>query len=123
MGRGRKAINYKVETILKAISNSFGILDTVAKRLRCACSTAQKYIDKYEVTKEAFQEERTRILDLAESSAVKLLKLCDPGTVKYILNTKGRERGYGEHIQIDKKEIKEIKITVEHVRPESKPES
>ena len=43
--------SYSEDEILAAINGSFGIVSTVAKKLKCQWNTAKTYIDKYETAK------------------------------------------------------------------------
>lgn len=53
-------------------------------------------------------------LDLAEENLSKLVKKSDLKAIKYILDRKGRVRGYGEKVEVidkDRKKFSSVKIT------------
>ena len=59
-------IDIDKEEVLEAIKGSGGIVSTVSKRIDCQWHTAKKYINKWDETKAAFDDEREAILDMAE---------------------------------------------------------
>lgn len=94
MGRRRKA--YKKSDILKAIKGSGGIVTTVAKALNCDWHTAKSNIERYEETREAFSGELETGLDLVEGKAYAQARDGDGAMIRFILATKGKNRGYGD---------------------------
>jgi hypothetical protein len=91
----------KKENVLKAIKGSGGIVSTVAKKLNCDWHTASKYINRWEETKEAMQDENETILDMAEGTLFNAIKDSDVQAAKWILATKGKKRGYSEKHEIE----------------------
>tara|TARA_Y100000593_G_scaffold51353_1_gene96547 strand:+ start:2368 stop:2769 length:402 start_codon:yes stop_codon:yes gene_type:complete len=103
------------QVILDAIKGTGGIMVTIAKRLRCARSTAVIWIDSYEETKKAYKDEVDSVVDLAEMGFIECLKEKQSWAIKLMLTTKGAERGYIErkehnihlqpftHIEIEQK--------------------
>lgn len=114
LGMG-KELQFKQDTVLEAITNSYGVINTVSKRLKCSWCTAKKYIQKWEKTREAFKQETEIILDIAETVIFESVENGDIATAKWILSTKGASRGYceGLEIQPEKKDI-EIKIIMDN---------
>ena len=112
MGRG-KAKQYTKEEVLHAIKGCNTIISTVAKTLDCSWDTAHKYINKWQETKTAYENERQRTLDFAEGKLFKNIEKGDPGSIKYFLSKKGKERGYGDET-IDEK-VAEIVDTEIHI--------
>ena len=107
-----KAANFTKEQILTAIKNSYGIVSNVAKKLKCDWNTARKYIDKYECTLQAEEDERKKYVDLAESNSVELLKSGDPQQTRYVLSTVGKDRGYTDKTEIDTKVSGNLEIKI-----------
>lgn len=112
MGRNKKI--YKKADILEAIKGSGGIVTTVALALDCDWHTAKANIEKYEETREAFSGELETGLDLVEGKAYQQAKNGDGAMIRFILATKGRNRGYGETpLQpTDSAEDNELKIEI-----------
>ena len=108
-----KEYTYKQETVLEAIKDSYGIVNTVSKRLQCSWSTADKYIKKWTTTLEAFQQETEIILDIAESTLFESIKSGDTASAKWILSTKGTKRGYSETLQKETVKEEPIKIIID----------
>jgi hypothetical protein len=85
---------------LEAIKGTAGIISTIAKRLDVSWGTAEIYIQKWDSTKRAFQDEREGILDMAEATILTAIKSGDTGSAKWILSTIGRKRGFTDRQEI-----------------------
>jgi transposase len=96
---GRK--NYSEKLVLEAIKGTGGIVSQVAKRLGCDWSIAKKYINKWEKTKKAYDDEREAILDLAESAVYKAIKEGNTQDAKWVLATIGKKRGFSEKHEVE----------------------
>lgn len=92
MGRFQK-IPQKM--ILNAIEGSWGITSTVMKRLGCTWGTADKLIHSTDKTREAFQHEKEKILDLAQGKAYQAVANGDLSMIKWLLDRLGKDRGFG----------------------------
>lgn len=106
---------YSKELVLEAINECHGVILTVAQRLGCRWDTARRYIDKWETTKQAFDNEREKLLDMAESVVFKAIENGDIQTAKWVLATLGRDRGYNERQEIVHSGELENKLTIEFV--------
>ncbi len=93
--------------VLQAIDDSGGIMSHIASKLGCAWHTAQKYVNKWESTRRAFQDEREKLIDVAEVECMKQIKAGDASMVRYVLSRLGKGRGYVEK--------QEIEVTVANV--------
>jgi hypothetical protein len=98
-------INYTEDEILAAIKGSGGIMSTVAKRLNCHWTTADRNIKINENAKRAMEDENESILDLAESVLIKSVREGDMPSVFYYLNNKGKKRGYNTRLEVADKTI------------------
>lgn len=87
---------YTVEQFTKAIPGSGGIISTIAKRVGCEWNTAKSYIDKHPSVKQAYDDEREQVTDMAETALIKAIQGGDMWAVKYYLSTVGKHRGYVE---------------------------
>jgi len=86
---------------LNALKGSGGIMSTVAKRLECDWHTAERYVNLWESTKQAFKDERETILDMAESTILTGIKDGDLGSARWMLATLGKNRGYTEKVEME----------------------
>lgn len=109
---GRKKKLYRKTDILEAIKGSGGIVTTVALALNCDWHTAKANIDLYEETREAFSGELETGLDLVEGKAYAQAKDGDGAMIRFILATKGRNRGYGETPPITAETAEDTKLTI-----------
>ena len=91
----------KLEVVIKAIKGSGGIINTIAKRLDCDWHTAKKYINKWDKTIAAFDDERESILDMAEGVIYTSIRGGNSQDAKWILSTLGKNRGFSEKHEIE----------------------
>lgn len=91
---------FEKEQVLEAIDGSGGIVSAVAQRLGCDWNTAKKYIERWKETRAAFDAERERVLDLAETTLVRSIRDGDVGAAKWYLSRLGRHRGYGDAVDV-----------------------
>lgn len=93
----RKRNLYTREQLLKAIQGSGGSVLEVSKRLGCAWSTARHYIDLWDETRKAFEDERAVLVDAAEYVVYRaVVEQGDVHIAKWVLSTLGRDRGWGD---------------------------
>lgn len=97
---------YDVNLMIQVIHECNGLLTDTAKRIGCSTRTLDRYAREYPEVREAIEEERRALVDLAESSLIKALKGQEPWAVQLVLRTLGKDRGYVES--------REIKGTFEH---------
>jgi len=115
-------MSYRVKkaTVLEAIRGTGGIVSQIAKRLSVDWSTARKYINAWDETKKAFEDERETILDMAESTLFKSVKDGNSQDAKWVLSTLGKNRGFSERQEITGANGDNFinKVVVQFVRPE-----
>ena len=87
---------YDMQTVLDAISGSGAIMSTIAKRLNCGWATARSYVQRWEETQQAYEDEEQTILDMAESTLYQAIRNNDVQAAKWVLSTKGKARGFSE---------------------------
>jgi hypothetical protein len=102
----------KQSDVLKAIKGSGGVMSTIAKRLDCAWYTARKYVNEWEATRQAYEDEEQMILDLAESKIYESINNGNTQDAKWLLATKGKKRGFTEKQEVEHTGIPEITIKV-----------
>lgn len=90
---------YTPEEVSAATKDSYGIISRVAINLGCTWGTARKYIDLYDEAKALFLEESERVLDVAETKVIQAINANDIQTAKWLLATKGKNRGYSERVE------------------------
>lgn len=98
--------NYTKEMVLEAIEQSGGIISTVQQSLKklgggsCSWATAKKMINKWAETKEAYNDELERFLDIADTTILQSMLEGDVNTAKFVAMTKGKHRGYTKEIVV-----------------------
>ena len=70
MAKGWALAKYKVADFMKAIPGTGGVISSIADRVGCKWHTAKKYIDKYPKLTEAYEAERSRVTDKAQSNII-----------------------------------------------------
>jgi len=88
------------EEMIEAIPGSAGIVSTIARKVGCSWPRARKFIDQHPTVLDAYRAECEKIKDLAETKMIEIISDKDPGTIRWYLSTKARDRGYGEHQDI-----------------------
>ena len=94
------ARNFTKKEILSAIKDSGGIVSRIAEKLQCNWTTANYYVNMYDVTKQAYADEKDQILDIAESSLLSNIQQGNMDATKYYLSKKGKCRGYGDNVEL-----------------------
>lgn len=107
--------------ILAAIPDSGGILTIIAGRLDCSWSTAQRAIESYPETKQAYTDEQERILDLAESKLYDSIQKGESQDIKWFLAKKGKRRGYVDSVENKHEGQVEIVVTYGKTNDQSNP--
>ena len=87
---------YTAQQFIDAITDSAGIISTIAKRVGCDWHTAKKYITTRPTIEQAYDDECQKVLDLAETVVLQSLRNKDEQMAKWYLTMKGRERGYAQ---------------------------
>lgn len=87
---------YTPQQVIEALKQTRGIKSLAAQALGCDRSTIENYIAKHPRVKAAYEEQRATLVDVAEGHLAIKLDNGEWDAVKYVLNTLGRDRGYGE---------------------------
>jgi hypothetical protein len=80
--------------MIDALQANAGIKSAAARRLGCHLSTIDNYIDRYPTVRQAYEEARAGIVDMAESVVVRRVNAGEWDAAKFILTTLGKDRGW-----------------------------
>lgn len=102
--QGVRGPQYTDEQVLAAIEGSFGNKTAIANKLDCTRQTVDNRLAQSAKLRAAFNEERKRIVELAENKLVDLLERTDedgkptphPQAVFFTLKTMGKDDGWTE---------------------------
>lgn len=109
------AYRFKAETVIEAIQGSNGIITNIAHRLGCSRATALRFVNKWECTRQALDDETQSVLDAAESKLFQQMNNSEPWAVQFLLKTKGKHRGYTEKTEFSQEFDGEINFRmIEH---------
>jgi len=99
-----RPFEYTAEEVCAACEGTGGIKALVAKKLGCSRRTVDRYQKRYASVRDALEQADEEITDLAQARAAGLIKADYWPAIKYVLDTKGKERGYGQHLNVDVEE-------------------
>lgn len=94
-------LRYKKSQIKKALIDAEGVISRASKSLGCDRTTIENYLERYPELKDVREGFREDNVDIAEYMLMKNVLAGKEGSIKYYLQTQGRERGYGERSEID----------------------
>lgn len=93
MKRGPKGMT--LERVIDALKKANGNMSLAARSLQLDRSTIKHYVDTYPAAKEAHDEAAAHISDIAEGHLVSAVIKGNLDQVRYWLENKARDRGYG----------------------------
>ena len=88
------------QQVIEAISGTGGIKSTIAKRLDVTRWTVDNYLERWKTVKEAYNEEREKIVDMAETKLLEKIRGGDYPAIRFFLMTQAKDRGYTERQEI-----------------------
>ena len=94
---------YTQQQVAKAVSNSNGVMSTVAAHLGCSWRCARDYVEKWPEVKAAFDAEGAKLNNTAYQSFHRAIANGERWAVERILDTSARRDGHGmvSHASID----------------------
>ena len=92
---------YTQAEVTNALNQSKGMVTIAARILGCVPNTVQAYIDRYPDVREARQQEREAMTDVAELALYKAIQSGEAWAVCFYLKTQGKQRGYVERSEVD----------------------
>ena len=108
-----RSYEFTKEQVLEATKGSMGIISQIARNLGgCDWHTAQKYVNRWAETRQAYTDECERQLDLSESKMLQAIGAGDGPMIRFHLSTKGKDRGYAERKEITGKDGKPVAFTL-----------
>ena len=118
----------------EALIDSMGNITTIASRCQVQRLTVYRLIEKYPHLKKELEDEVNRITDLVEKNLKIMALKKNFKAMKFYLESKGRDRGYGRRLEIESKNENTTTIDLskfdnylkeedESSNPESNPES
>lgn len=93
--------SYTDEQIITALRSCRGMVYVAANQLKCSPNTIKKRIEKSQKLKDVLEAETGFMLDTAELKLVSKVIDGDVGAIRYLLSCKGRDRGYGERLDVN----------------------
>ena len=92
---------YTMTQIADAMRAHGGFISDTARHLGCNPMTVRRYIARYPALQQIIDDERDRVLDVAERANAKLIADGHPEQVRWFLGKMGRKRGYTDKNEIE----------------------
>lgn len=100
---------HTIEQMAEALTMSHGYVSAAAQILELTPAAIYKRIKENKKLRDLLKEIAESKLDIAENKLVTAVNNGEPWAIKYLLENKGRERGYGKQV---------IEQTVKDERPD-----
>jgi hypothetical protein len=98
--------------VVEAILLNKGLIYNTAQSLGCTRQTVYDYRDKYESVRQAIEDARYQILDVAEDRLFKAVESGEPWAIPFMLRTIGKSRGYVERQEVTGDQGGPVSITI-----------
>jgi translation initiation factor 2 alpha subunit (eIF-2alpha) len=106
--------------IIEAIRESQGLLTLAAKKAGVAYSTVWRYGQEFTSVKEAMEEAKERMTDLAEGKLFEKIQAGATTAILFYLKCKGKNRGYIERVEHGGEGGQAIPIRITYERADSR---
>lgn len=111
----RTNTKFNLDSFREASKDSAGILSLIASRLGVSRRSIYEWTVKKPEVQKIIQEEREKMLDVAENQLFKNVTAGEEWAIKYFLSTRGRERGYIIKQEVEHKTAQPLQIIFEDV--------
>lgn len=91
----------------RALKGTAGVYKEIAQRLNTSVHQVKKYLDRpgWEDMREAWREEKDRVMDLAEDAVARAIECEDlelaTKNARWYLERKGKDKGYSDRLEIE----------------------
>lgn len=108
----KQPTKYTTKQFVSAIPGTGGVIASIAKRVGCDWETAKKYVEKYPTIKQAYENEKNAIDDMAESVVLRSIKDGDVATAKWWL-VKKRKTEFGDAVEVTNRQPITLRVVYE----------
>jgi len=98
--------------LIEALFETNGLVTLAADKIGIHRNTALRYANDFPSVKEAIQQAKERMIDIAESSLFRALQAGEPWAVCFYLKCQGKARGYVERQEVTGAEGKPLKVEI-----------
>jgi hypothetical protein len=95
-----KRNQYPKSMVIQANKDTQGKLFLASKRLGCSYRTMYTYVSKYQEVRDAVEEARGTLNDIAESKLSLAVHAGEPWAIQYQLRMQAKDRGYVERQEV-----------------------
>jgi hypothetical protein len=94
------AEKYTADQMIRALTETHGMKSAAARALHCSRRTVDRYIDNYPTVREAYEDAREIVLDMAEAALFREIQNGNITAIIFTLKTVGKHRGYVERQEL-----------------------
>jgi len=95
---------HNASAVSAAVIRAGGIKAVAARALGVSRPTLDRYLACYASAREAYDEANETNIDIAEGKLLEQVRGGDSDQIRFYLRTKGRARGYGDHVALTGKD-------------------
>jgi len=95
-----KIDSYSKEQVIEAIQGSGAVVTTIANKLGCSRSLAERIIDMWEETRQAFIDEEMSMNDMCKNTLLQAIHKGDVASSKWWLSKKNKAEGFGDEAPV-----------------------
>lgn len=88
-----------VAKVKEALQAAGGIKTVASRTLKCHRATLYRFLAAHPSVAEFLEDIDEELKDLAEGKLLQLIRAGDPQTIRWYLERKGRDRGYGQRVE------------------------
>lgn len=91
---------YTPEQVIAVLKETKGLRALAAEKLGCTVRTVDNYIARFPDVKEAMNQQKESVLDLAEGKLYTAIKNGEAWAICFFLKTQGKARKYSERLEV-----------------------
>lgn len=107
---------YSVQQVIDALRATRGMVYLAADHLGCSPQTIYNFLARHPSVREARERESGRLLDYGEIKLYEQVMQGEAWAVKYLLSTKGKERGYTDKLEVEQHHQGDLTLHLEPAR-------
>lgn len=115
-----KSTTHTAQQVIEAIEGTGGIKSTIARRLGVSRWTVDNYMRRWSTVQDAYNEEREKVVDMAETKLLEKIRGGDYPAIRFFLMTQAKDRGYVERQEVQHDASKELLALLQQARPEER---
>lgn len=103
---------FTAKQMVEALKSTRGFVSLAASRLKCSVRTVQNYVERYPSVKQAKEEAREMMIDIAEGKLYEQIQQDNMTAIIFFLKCQGKKRGYTERQEVTGAEGNPLEVVV-----------